>query len=558
MKKLILVSFLLIGFLSNAQTPALTWAKQIGGSGQDWANAVTTDTANNIYTTGFFQGSVDFDPNAGFYYLSSTGTQSMFITKYDNSGNLVWAKVMGGVSGTNCTGYAVVTDASGSIYLTGAFGGTIDFDPNSGVTNLTSAGSNDIFICKLDALGNLLWVNRIGSSNNDYGRTIALDSSNNVYIAGDFLGTVDFNPSAGTTNITSDTTWFDAYILKLDTDGNFIWVKQIGGISTESISGIDINGTNLFVSGYFVGTVDFNPNAGINNITAVGGGQDGFICKLDTSGNYVWAKNLGDSCISSKSDSLGNTFITGSFQGSSDFDPGATIVTLTSNGSLDLFIAKFDTLGNYIWAKNLGGSGLDQSAGMVLDNAFNIYLTGVFETTVDFDPNVGIANLVSKGNVDNFVAKYSPNGDYIWTGSIGSTQLDNGNSIALDSNNNVFAVGIFQQTADINPTPSVTNFISNGVYDAYVIKLESTTLARNKIQLSQNFKIYPNPSNGNFNIEINEELIGAKVSIYNILGQKVKDFTLDVTNTNQSLNNGVYLFEIEKDDNKTVKKLVVN
>ena len=152
----VLCSVFLLALPTRSQT--LSWARQIGGTLNDEGYAVAVDASGNVYTTGYFNGTVDFDPGPGTANLTSNGAEDIFITKMNASGNIVWAKNMGGATAEY--GRSIAVDASGNIYCTGSFTGTGDFDPGPSTYNLTSAGSSDIFICKLSSSGDLLWAQR--------------------------------------------------------------------------------------------------------------------------------------------------------------------------------------------------------------------------------------------------------------------------------------------------------------------------------------------------------------------------------------------------------------
>ena len=185
----------------NAQT--LEWAKSFGGANEDYGYSITVDTLGNVYTTGYFQGTVDFDPGAGTTNLSSNGFADVFVQKMDPQGNLLWAKSFGGAGSDR--GNATTVDASGNIYTKGDYRDTVDFDPGSGVTNLSSNGfAADVFVQKMDPQGNFLWAKSFGGSSVEIGRSITVDASGNVYAIGEFIGTVDFDPGAGTTNLSSN------------------------------------------------------------------------------------------------------------------------------------------------------------------------------------------------------------------------------------------------------------------------------------------------------------------------------------------------------------------
>ena len=229
-----------------------------------------------------FQEQQIFDPSAGVSNLTSAaGSGDVFVSKLDAFGSLVWAKVMGGTSGD--VAYGITVDSSGNVYSTGYFQGTADFDPNVGINNLTSLGSTDIFVSKLDTSGNLVWAKAMGNTGTEVSFGIVVDGSGNVYTTGQFSETVDFDPNAGVSNLISVGA-SDVFVSKLDATGNLVWAKAIGGTSTDTGLGLVVDGSgNIFTTGIFSGTADFDPNAGVFNLTSVGG-QDIFVHKMSTPG----------------------------------------------------------------------------------------------------------------------------------------------------------------------------------------------------------------------------------------------------------------------------------
>jgi len=205
-----------------------------------------------------------------------------------------------------------------------------------------------------------LWGAQFGATNSTDGKAIATDASGNVYTAGGFLGTTDFDPGAGTFNLTS--AGGDVFISKLDASGNFIWAKKMGGSSADDMYAITLDDAgNVYTTGTFSGTADFDPGSGTFNLT--GGAQNFgvFVSKLDQSGNFVWAKKIelsdgGNSFentpSSIKVDALGNVLIIGNFNIPADFDPGAGVFLLDPDISTsfisDIFILKLDASGNFI------------------------------------------------------------------------------------------------------------------------------------------------------------------------------------------------------------------
>jgi len=476
--KIFLILSGLFCFTLNAQVN-FVWAKQIGSSFIDNGNAIAVDANGNSYTTGSFNGTVDFDPGAGVYTLTASGSTDIFICKLDVNGNFVWAKSMGGTSNSDVA-WAITLDGSGNIYTTGFFSGTADFDPGAGIANLTSAGGSDIFISKLDASGNYVWAKGMGSSgitNNDEGRGIAVDGSGNVYTTGNFYGTVDFDPNGGTYNLTSNG-FQDIFISKLDASGNFVWAGaggSAGGIDLSFGITLDASG-NVYITGTFMNTVDFDlVTAGVYNITATGI-QDVFVTKFSSSGNLVWAKNLGGSGAVGSGYGItndgSNVYLTGHFSGTVDFDPGVGSFTITSGGQ-DVFISKLSSAGNFIWAKSMAGTTSAIGYSIFLDSNSNVYTTGFFGGTVDFDPGAGTFNLSSGGNTSIFVSKLNSSGNFKWAVSMGGAIYSNdlGVGVALDPNRNVYTTGHFFGTTDFDPGAGSYTLTPNGSYDVFIHKM---------------------------------------------------------------------------------------
>ena len=433
------------------------------------SQAITRDGSGNVYVTGNFSGSVDFDPGAGSANLTSAGGSDIFLAKYNASGNYIWAISMGGTVNFGDGGNSLALDGSGNVLLTGYFSGTADFDPGVGVTNLTSVGFTDIFLAKYDASGNYVWARGMGGTppNGDRGISLALDGSGNVLLTGYFSGTADFDPGAGTANLTS-AGGNDIFLAKYNASGIYEWAKRMGGTNVTGDRGnsiaLDVSG-NVLLTGNFSGTADFDPGDNTANLTSAGG-NDIFLAKYDASGNYVWAKGMGgtlaDQGTSLVTDGSGNVVLTGSFNGTADFNPGDGTANQISAGDTDIFLAKYDASGNYLWAKSVGGTGADRGASLALDGSGNVVLTGHFNGTdaIDFDPDAGTDNLTGMGGDDIFLAQYDASGNYVWAKGMGGTAADQGTSLVLDGSGNVLLTGVFNGTADFDPSAGTTNLTS--------------------------------------------------------------------------------------------------
>jgi len=464
-------SIFLFTTVVNAQY--FDWAKSIGGITEDNVEDLTVDNFGNLYITGFFSGTLDFDPGVDVYNLTSNRLEDIFVLKLDANGNFIWAKSMGGIGYDR--GRSITTDASGNVYTTGSFYSTVDFDPSSGIFNLTSNGSTDIFIQKLDTNGNFIWAKSMGGTFYTIGYSITTDASGNVYTTGGFYSTtvVDFDPGTGVFYLGASNGVYDIFIQKLDASGNFVWAKQTGGGSSEYGNSITTDASgNVYTTGYFYNTVDFDPSSGIFNLTS-NGSTDIFIQKLDASGSFIWAKTFGgnydDTGIEVEIDANNNLYIAATFKDTLIFDSSLNNI-IVSNGQEDIFISKLDSSGNFIWAKSFGGGSKDVINSIELDSFGNIYTTGSFKNTVDFDPGQGIYNINSVWATDAFISKLDSNGNFLWATSIGGGAEDEGVSIELDNNGSIYTVGTFDGGVNFNPFGSYI-LQSNGFKDIFISKL---------------------------------------------------------------------------------------
>jgi hypothetical protein len=499
MKKIILINLLLCFCITTlAQVPSWLWAKSIGSSSYDHVAASMLDTSRNMYIVGGFTGTVDFDPGAGVFNLTSaTGAPDIFILKLDSSGNFVWVKSVGG---SDNRAYAACRDGAGNIYLTGYFEGTADMDPGPSIYNLATPGLADIFVLKMDNSGNFLWAKQMGGFDEEHGISIAVDEAANVYTTGDFKATADFDPGAGTFNLTSAGAE-EMFISKLDSLGNFVWAKAIGGIGGDQGSKVLIDDWgNLYTTGGFMGTVDFNPGAGVFNLTSASviGYADLFIAKYDTAANFIWAKQIGsthnevgfDMCY----DTSGSIYTVGHFQDTVDFDPSPAVYNLIANGATDVFILKLDSAGNFTWAVSMGGSAssYDESRAIRLDVAGNVYTVGIYYGTVDFDPGPGVYNLTTSGSAI-FISKLNSNGNFAWARSIQSFGYEYSRSFNLDSDYNFYIAGYFHgSTITFLPTTLHNADNSGNTGDIFIAKQSACQTSSSVFQSACNS--YTSPS----------------------------------------------------------------
>jgi hypothetical protein len=379
------------------------WAKSFVGVRDVIPKDIAISSSGEVYTIGDFGNAVytatiDFDPGMGTAFLtSSVGGGDLFISKLDANGNYLWAKKIG--SGGNDYGNTISLDANGNIIAAGSYWGTVDFDPNAGIANLVSSYF-DAFLLKLDISGNYIWAKSFSAGNiansNSSVDAIKINALGDIYVSGHFGGLVDFDPDAGVNTLFSTYGTSSSYIVKLNSNGNFVFVKPIIAIAQvfSNDIAIDIAG-NIFVTGNFAGTVDFDPGPLTQNET---GSYSIFMLKLNSSGDFQWVRTFGnggnDGGVSIQTDALGNVYLGCNFSNTIDFDPGPGVQNLSTNALNEMAIAKYDGNGNYIWARELGGTGSPTLAEIRLaSNA--IYIAGSFEGIVDFDPNGSVVNKIA-------------------------------------------------------------------------------------------------------------------------------------------------------------------
>jgi len=487
MKKTLII-LLFIGCLfttAQAQNAFLEWADGMGGTGSDVGRSVTTDGSGNVYTVGWFEDTVDFDPGVGVFNLISNGGKDIFIQKLDGNGNFIWAKSIGGVGDDRA--YSIVYD--NWLFITGWFEDTVDFNPGIGTSNLISNGGKDIFTIKMDGLGNLMEKISVGGSLDDGGLSITIDMWDAVSVTGFFSDTVDFNPDTTLTYNLVSAGGYDAFIMSFygGASLNSLTVAlSFGGVGFDWGIGIESDPWQLdyvYVTGVFENSFFFFDAWGNVFPLSSNGGLDVFVTKITGGvggGLSLWVNSFGGS-LNDYGNSLTNPgfdlYVTGSYQGTVDFNPQVFPSSyLTSVGGEDIFVQKLDEgNGNVIWTKSMGGTQNDRAYFIYSYGtccSIPIYLTGSFMGTADFDPNNGVYNLTSNGSEDIFVQKMGNNGNINWTKSFGGIATDIG--YAVTDYQNVHVTGSFQNTADFDPDCGVTNLISQGNEDIFVLKLGQT------------------------------------------------------------------------------------
>ncbi len=330
----------------------LLWARQFGSSSGDpyssaTSGGITVTDNQNIYITGSFIGTIDFDPGSETYNLTvpmaNSFTEAVFVQKLDASGNFVWAKSLGGTSPQRTLVHTLATDEASNVYIGGGFYGTQDFDPGPDTCSFSSINEQDVFITKLDSLGNFVWAKQFASRHLSVIEDLAIGRHQTVYSIGWFGGIIDFDPGPDTFMV-SGMINTEVFISKLDSSGNMLWTKALVGTNSNRGFGLSLDEQeNVYTTGTFRGTTDFDPGPDTVAFSTPIGSDNVFVSKLDADGQYQWAVEIGslpsdDNATAIGVDRAGNIYTTGTFNYTSDFDPGPDTVLLSPSGIEDAFV----------------------------------------------------------------------------------------------------------------------------------------------------------------------------------------------------------------------------
>ena len=521
---------------------------------QLWLSTSTGTPDNNVNTK------VAID-NAGKFYTITTwlnASSMLYIQGQNANFSQYWSKYISCASPSGVFGTEIITNGASSLYIVGHFSAPIYFQ---GSVSLYPQGAQDAFIIKMSTSGAFTWIRQL-SGGTIYADNIAIDSLENIYISGTFLGTADFDGGAGT-HYVSCTGDSDLFIEKLDSAGKFAWVKTMMGVGQWGnwIADMAVANGNIYTTGEIGLVVDLDPGLGVQSFSALGF-SDMFIQKLDTSGNLVWAKQIGGAgyCYGTAVAVAPNEdiFIAGSYSDDTlDLDPGSGTANIINYGSYDGFLVKLDSSCNFSWGKTIGGWGLDNCQGLVLDSVANVYALGAFEGMANLnDPNLYYVN--SAGSSDIYFQKRDSSGAFIWGTSIGGDDSDMPGNIQISPGGLVFVAGNFMDSIDLAPGNATALHPRLGGYDAFIAAYTNPgptgiPMAKNTFRQAD---VYPNPSPGAVFISSGDEI--EEVTVTDMLGRQVyadqpkkKNFRLTIETP------GTYVIRVTSGGHTTVKKIII-
>src|SRR5690606_18553636 len=361
--------------LKTDASGTVLWAEQFGGESMDEGISIAIDASDNIYTAGRFGGTATFGNITLTAEKSDVNVlyNSVYVAKQDTAGEVLWVSEFFGEQDISLTThifnvFSITTDTQGNIYTLGTFNTVTATFGNitlNRISNYNSSGSYDMFIVKQDAMGQVLWAENFGTINTDtfadiIGYDITTDASDNLYITGNFYGTVVFGGATFSSPFPGD-----CFVLKMDALGEVVWAKQFeAGGTIQSLSQCittDATG-NVYVAGLFVGELNIGDIILSSTMDEDNDSYSGdvFAVKLNSSGQVLWAKSYGgtgnESAKDITVDASGKVYITGSFNGVANFSGNFLVSEGSSN---DVFVLKTNNAGVVEWAEGFGSTGSD-------------------------------------------------------------------------------------------------------------------------------------------------------------------------------------------------------
>lgn len=538
----------------NSKTETVNTA---GGILHDNGSAIVSDNKKNMYVTGVCRDTAHFQ-DTSFYASSTAGGTDAFIAKYDLKGNRKWIRKIAGspVIKGDAYGASITIDSNNNVIATGYYVAAATICDTSFWEN----GSSQIYIAKYDSSGNCLWTK---STRTSAARptNIKADDLGNVYLYGRFSSGMRWAADTIIYTITgSQSTTDDIFTLKYDKDGQFQWIRQIGGIYNDGVGSMVIDRQqNIVVAGKFSGNAQFSSGVYLSsygNQASLGYG-DMYIAKYDANGNLLWAKQAGggnfDAATAVTADTLNNYYVLGTFTDSSVFSPSYTLKKAGSHQ----FIAKYSEQGTFLWVKvieKFSFTGITYGAGKYNER---LYLAGSFQGIVK-TPNSTYASFA--GSQDGIVATYDLNGNFMTGNQIGGTYQDGCNDVSVNNfSKDICVIGNYSNTLFF-PDTSIT---SRGNWDVFFLRyIQNDTLATGihsgEGSQAKYISIFPNPSAGKFTVR--SHYADAELEIYNLFGEKIYSRELPASRVELDLSllpNGVYVLKIRSPNGSETQKIII-
>ena len=440
--------FLCFSICANAQN--FEWAQQFGGLGLDTGREVTTDADGNVILVGAFSGSA----RIGGAFYSGYGSQEAFVAKLTPDGEVLWVNIISGSE--EDLGRGAVTDSEGNVYVVGHFTDTVVFDITPTDTiGAGSKGGQDVFVVKYDSNGNYQWHLTGGGTGDDTATDIDwFPWSGKLYVCGGFQNRGTFGTSAILSNGLTD-----AFLMKMDGEGNVHWVRNGGGNDHDVAAAVAVDQTNEFI--YIVG--DFYEQADFDGTVLQSvGSSDMFLARFDEDGNQIWAQSNGGTNVDVATDigvDLNNkVYVSGYYQLTTNFQG----LSATALGYNDVFLTQFDVDGHCNWLTSAGSNALDNCLGMAVAWDGTTYITGMFNEEM-FAGDVSFAG----DGFDIFILCHNSDGSIRYGRKAGAGSSDFGMAACLGPDQSLYISGYYFFYSDFDNT--TLDIADNG--DGFIAKL---------------------------------------------------------------------------------------
>lgn len=557
MKKTLLLFFCILSTSLFAQD--LQWARTLGGNGTDKPQLIKLDSEGNVYVSGIFVNSIQFSDTD--IVLEAINGPDIYLYKRNPSGDLLWAKVLGGYGEELL--YDIAIDADDNLLIVGDFHENMILGSGANSVSLISAGHRDGFVAKYSSNGDVVSAYALGGENNDDITTIGFDNDNNILLAGRCGADTDFDFSSNIEMVEGNNPLF---LLKLSPEFEFISVFKGSGSNILIEKIITTEQGDYILAGSFTNNIRFSgtfPNNGLD--TPYDGTSTGFIMKLSADGDFIWGSKIqGDTyqnIIDIALTADGSIILTGEFIGTSNFfDMESAQLAVSTDDSRDVFFAKISDTGVYEWLKIIGGTGVDEVAGIALRSDGNIILAGSYTETMDFDPSLGSAEVTAEGFSSSYISRYSANGDYLGVNIFQNTTYNHATGIVLNQSNEMYLSGWFTSDIDFSPSQPGFDFESVGGIDTYLLKMNGNTVGLNEQITTEKFLLFPNPANTEIHIKATDI---AQIEVFDVRGKLMLKKRTKQSSTSESLNvsqlsPGIYFIRLTANDGTTeTEKLVI-
>lgn len=563
----------------NAQNCDLVFS--IIGTDDFDIHSITQSKEENLLIVGSFKGTkIDFDPGVGTEFGDSPSYQNAFIASYTKQGQLNWLKTIGGEANLKYNDIAV--NAHGLIYVCGSASGTsIDLDPGDDHSDhQLPENTTGMVVGCYSNLGDLRWGSVIPAEYNWELQSsitpnkIVLDKKGNVFITGSFQTTyMDLDPHLGiqaySTTVTESDNNDDAFLVKYDQNGTYLWSTAIQSPDTDTGQSVAVDEKgNSYLCGSFSGeSTNFSSGSGSISLTSLGE-TDIFLSKYNPDGNLLWAKNMGSSeseqANDIKLDNDTNIYVTGVYRGTADMDPGENETTISSRGNFDCFLAKYDKNGELIFANSIGSDENDNVLRMEINSNQDIFLTGFYKARAnnDFDPGEGIKKLSTDSQNSNnylFLSSYNNKGELNWATSGISSEGIYGSAILLVKNKTVVIGGHFNASFGDIPTigDNAYQFGTSGNEGVFLALISTQTGIFTTNKPKSELTVYPNPVSTSIHFKTGNNLYDSSdynAKLFDLTGKviygkigSIEKIKTDINGLISNLDPGIYHLNLSSD-----------